>query len=274
METSSSTLSYLSRPSGRIAFDVAGDGPLVVLVPGMGDLRSAYRHVAGPLRDRGYRVVATDLRGHGDSDASFDEYGDEPTAGDLTALVEHLGGGPAVLVGNSMGAGAAVVAAAERPDLVAGLALLGPFVRDGSMGLAKRALLRIAMAPPWIRRVWRAYLPALYAGRRPDDLAAHLDSIDESLRRPGRAAALSRTTATGHHAAEIRLAAVRAPAIVLMGEKDPDFPDPAAEAAWIAEQLDAEVVMVAQAGHYPQSQQPEVVLSALTRFLAGVSFGA
>ena len=41
---------YLSRPEGRIGYDVAGDGPLVVLVPGMGDLRAAYRFLAPALR--------------------------------------------------------------------------------------------------------------------------------------------------------------------------------------------------------------------------------
>ena len=34
------TTSYLTRPEGRIGYDIAGDGPLVVLVPGMGDLRA------------------------------------------------------------------------------------------------------------------------------------------------------------------------------------------------------------------------------------------
>jgi pimeloyl-ACP methyl ester carboxylesterase len=274
MTTPPSTTSFLPRPDGRVAFDVAGEGPLVVLVPGMGDLRSTYRHVVDALRAHGHRVAVTDLRGHGDSDASFDAYGDEPTAGDLIALIEHLDDGPAVLVGNSMGAGAAVVAAAERPDLVQGLALLGPFVRDGSVGPVKRALFRLAMARPWVRLVWRAYLPSLYAGQHPEDLDQHLRAIDESLRRHRHAAAFSRTSRTSHDAPEARLAVVRAPAIVLMGEQDPDFPEPRAEAEWIGEQLDAEVVMVPEAGHYPQSQRPDVVLAALTRFLSEVALGA
>ncbi len=59
--------SYLDRPGGRIGYDVAGAGPLVVLVPGMGDLRAAYRFLAPPLRAAGYRVACADLRGHGDS---------------------------------------------------------------------------------------------------------------------------------------------------------------------------------------------------------------
>ena len=132
------TISYLDRPDGRIGYEVDGNGPLVVLVPGMGDLRSAYRFLAPVLRSAGYRVACTDLRGHGDSDPSFASYGDVETAGDITALIEELGG-PAVVVGNSMGAGAAVYAAAERPELISGLVLVGPFVRNAQTGVVGRA---------------------------------------------------------------------------------------------------------------------------------------
>ena len=52
-----------------------------------------------------------------------------------------------------------------------------------------------------------------------------------------------------------------------MGEKDPDFPDPKAEAAWIAGVLRGDVVMVPNAGHYPESQQPEVTGAAVLQFL-------
>ena len=117
MKTESNTTqgtSYLYRPEGRIGYDVGGVGPLIVLVPGMGDLRAAYRFLAPELRAAGYRVACTDLRGHGDSDANFASYGDVETASDIVALIEELGG-PAIVVGNSMGAGAAVFAAAERP---------------------------------------------------------------------------------------------------------------------------------------------------------------
>jgi len=72
--------SYLTRPEGRIGYDVVGEGPLVVLVPGMGDLRAGYRFLAPALREAGYRVACTDLRGQGDSDATFPSYGDEETA--------------------------------------------------------------------------------------------------------------------------------------------------------------------------------------------------
>jgi alpha-beta hydrolase superfamily lysophospholipase len=53
------SVAYLNRSEGHIGYDVSGTGPLVVLVPGMGDLRAAYRFVTSVLRDAGYRVAST-----------------------------------------------------------------------------------------------------------------------------------------------------------------------------------------------------------------------
>jgi pimeloyl-ACP methyl ester carboxylesterase len=259
----------LARPEGRVAYDVDGAGPLVVLVPGMGDLRQTYRFTAPALRDAGYRVACTDLRGHGDSDSTFPSYGDVETAGDIIALVETLGG-PAVIVGNSMGAGAAVIAAADRPELVRGLVLVGPFVRNARMSAIQRLFLRVAMAPLWAAAAWKSYLPKLYAGRRPDDFDTYRGQVVAAIKRPGHASAFSKTTHTNHDPAAARLRAVTAPTLVVMGEQDPDFSDPTAEAGWIAETLHGEVVMVPEAGHYPQSQRPDVTNEAVIRFLATV----
>ncbi len=216
---------FITRPEGRVAYDIAGAGPLVVLVPGMGDLRATYRFMAPSLREAGYRVVCTDLRGHGDSDATFRTYGDVETAGDVVALIAELGG-PAVLIGNSMGAGSAVLAAAEHPDMVVGLVLLGPFVRDPKVGAMRRVMLRVAMAPLWAAVAWKSYLPRLYAGTRPADFDDYRARVVAALRRPGYARSFSLTTRTSHAPAEARLADVTAPTLVVMGEKDPDFPGP------------------------------------------------
>jgi pimeloyl-ACP methyl ester carboxylesterase len=265
-----SKASFLDRPEGRIGYDVGGDGPLVVLVPGMGDLRSAYRFTAPALRDDGYRVACTDLRGHGTSDTTFSSYGDVETAGDIIALIEELEG-PAVVVGNSMGAGAACFAAAERPDLVNGLVLIGPFVRNGKTSAIRRLMLRIAMARPWAAMTWNSYLPKLYKGQRPVDFEAYRKSVVSSLRQPGYAKSFSLTTRTDHSVAESRLGELAAPTLVIMGEKDPDFPDPRAEAEWISHVLHARVVMVPDAGHYPQSQQADITSRAVRSFLGEVN---
>ncbi len=254
-----SHLLQLDRPDGTVAVEVTGTGPLVVCVPGMGDLRSTFRALVPALVDAGFRVATMDLRGHGDSTATFAEYGDAATAGDIVALLDHLGT-PAVVLGNSMGAGSAVIAASQRPDAVRGLVLVGPFVRQPHMSPLLALAFRLAMTGPWARHVWARYLPTLYAGRRPADLNDHLAAISASLQRPAHARAFRRTTRTSHAPAEAALpAAAGRPTLVVMGAEDPDFPDPAAEAQWIAEQLDGETVLVDEAGHYPHAQRPELV---------------
>ena len=62
---------YLTRPEARIGYDVAANGLLVVLVPGMGDLRAGYRFLAPALRAAGYRVARTDLRTEARSSRAF-----------------------------------------------------------------------------------------------------------------------------------------------------------------------------------------------------------
>lgn len=262
---STSAVQMLRRPGGRIAVEVTGDGPLVVCVPGMGELRSSYRYTVPALSDAGFRVAAMDLRGHGDSDATFDAYDDVAAGQDALAVIDHLGG-PAIVAGNSMGAGAAVWAAAEQPESIAGLVLLGPFVRNTPTNPVLMAMFKVMMWGPWAPRMWASYLPRLYPGRKPPDFAEHRDAIAASMRRPGHARAFTTTTRTSHAPAAARIAQVRCPALVVMGEKDPDFADPQAEARWIGEHLAAEVTMVPEAGHYPQAEYPEVVNENLVEF--------
>lgn len=262
---------YLTRPEGRIGYDVLGAGPLVLLVPGMGDLRSTYRFLRPALVASGYRVVTVDLRGHGDSDTSFSTYGDVPTASDLAALLTDLGK-PAVVVGNSMAAGAAVIVAAEHPELVEGLVLMGPFVREpASTNPFARLFMRLLMAPLWAAPVWSAYMPKLYAGQLPPDFAEYRRTVIDSIRRPGYARAFSLTTRTDHLQAGTSLDRVHTRAVVVMGREDPDFPDPQAECEWIARKLGGRAVMIDDAGHYPQSQQPESLASTVLDFLAEVT---
>jgi pimeloyl-ACP methyl ester carboxylesterase len=266
---------YLDRGAGRrIAYDVRGDGPLVVCMHGMGDLRSVYRFTAPVLVDAGYRVATFDLRGHGDSSDGFDAYDDVALATDALDLVDHLGGGPAALVGSSMGAGAAVYAAAEQPASVAAVALLAPFVRDAKMSAAARLSISLLLRKPWGPGAWASYYRRFYPGNPPADIADHQRRIKESLRRGDHLASFRATAGSSHAPAEQRLSRVTAPALVVMGDKDPDWPDPVAEARFVEDALRAELVVVPGAGHYPMAERPDLVNPALVAFLGKAFAGA
>ncbi len=267
--TAAPATAYLARPTGRIAYDITGAGPLVICLPGMGDLRSVYRFLAPVLAEGGFRVATMDLRGHGESDTTFDAYDDVAAGTDLVALAGHLGG-PAILIGNSVGAAAACWAAAEAPKQTAGLVLLGPFVRNGSTTPLGKILFRLALLRPWGRAAWNAYFRTLYPTRHDAEFDAHSAEVVASLHRPGHWNAFQATTRTSHDPVEARLGEVHTPTLVVMGEKDPDWPDPTAEARWIAERLGARTLMVPNAGHYPQAEFPEVVSPLVAEFARGV----
>ncbi|MDM7855608.1 alpha/beta fold hydrolase [Cellulomonas alba] len=268
---------YLQRPEGRIAYDLTGpaDAPLVVLVPGMGDLRGTWRDIAEPLAAAGHRVAAMDLRGHGDSDTTFTTHGDVVTGQDVLALVDELGG-PAVLVGSSMGAGSVAWAAAERPSAVAGLVLTGPFLRNpptGGLTVALTKLLyRALFARPWGAGAWTGYYrKTLSRGAKAPWFDEHVAAVHASMSRPANLRSFRHLCVQLTHApVEKRLGEVQAPAIAFLGERDPDFADPAAEGAWIGRRLGAEVVMLSDVAHYPQHQAGEQVAERTLAFLAAL----
>jgi pimeloyl-ACP methyl ester carboxylesterase len=268
--TVNSTL-LLARDGGRIAYDVQGNGPLVICAPGMGDLRQTFRYLVPAVVEAGYRVATFDIRGHGESDLTFTSYDDEAEASDILALIDHLGG-PATVVGNSMGSAAGIIAAAERPELVSGLVLAGAYARNPKVNPFMKALMWVALAPAWAASVWKSYLPKLYAGTPATDQDQYLATVIASLRAKGYGTGFSKTARTTTHApAEAALPRVSAPAIVVMGALDPDFAKPTEEAAWIGEQLGGQVLMVPEAGHYPLAQRPEITNQAVLTFLASIN---
>ena len=95
---------FLDVPGGRIAYDVTGSGPLVVVSHGIGDRRQAYRFLAPMLGQAGYRVASADLCGHGNSSMGWASITRTDVAGDLLAVIGQLGG-PAVIAGHSISGG-------------------------------------------------------------------------------------------------------------------------------------------------------------------------
>jgi pimeloyl-ACP methyl ester carboxylesterase len=259
------TTQFLSTRAGRIAYEETGSGPLVICVPSMGDLRQEYRFLAPRLVASGYRVASMDVRGHGESSTGWSDYSVAGVGSDILALADHLGGGPAFVYGTSMAAGAAVWAAAEAPAALRGIILSGPFVRGGSTWLG--ALLSLIFSRPWGPAAWQRYYTGLYPSRQPEDFAGYAARLRANLAEPGRIEALQAMLRASKAAAEARLARVSTPTLVLMGSKDPDFKDPAAEAAWVARSVRGETCLIEGAGHYPQAEFPAETAAVLLPFL-------
>ncbi|WP_435298560.1 alpha/beta fold hydrolase [Timonella sp. A28] len=261
----SSRTHHLTRDTGQIAYNVAGAGPLILCVPGMGETKESYRDLIPHLTAAGYTVATMDLRGHGESGTTFHQFDNRALASDILALIHELSG-PAIVVGSSMAAGAAVIAAAQTPHAINGLVLTGPFVRN-SASPVMAALFRIALMRPWGRLAWIRYYSSLFATKRPAWLEAHIAERNKQLKQLERWKAFTATTTTDHSHAEAVLGAVQAPTLVIMGTRDPDWKYPQAEAQWIAQQLDCETLLVEAAGHYPHVEEPTVTAQVITTAL-------
>jgi pimeloyl-ACP methyl ester carboxylesterase len=272
---------FLALDEGTLAYDIAGSGPLVVLAHGMGDSRQAFRFIVPALVAAGYRVAAVDLRGCGESSVGWTTYTRSAIAGDLLALVRHLGG-PAVLVGHSIAGGAVTIAAADAPELVTAVVELGPFTRKqkirlGDFGVApyrRGALHLIATTMLGSIRQWVKYLDVAYPGAKPADWSARLAEITTSLEQPGRMKVLQKMGSLPPVDAGEALPRVTRPVLVVQGSADPDWVSPRAEGEAILADLPAglgQLAMIEGAGHYPHVEAPRETLEAMLPFLSTVA---
>ena len=110
----------------RLAAEVAGEGPAALLVHGFPDSRRVWRHQIGPLGEAGFRVIAPDLRGFGESERpeGVEAYRVTLLVDDLLELLDEHGVERAHVVGHDWGAGIAWVLAGRHPDRVLSLAAL------------------------------------------------------------------------------------------------------------------------------------------------------
>lgn len=262
---------------GTIAYEVTGSGPLVVLAHGMGDSRDSYRFVVPQLVSAGYRVANLDLRGCGESSADWPTYTRTDIAGDLIALVRHLGS-QAVLVGHSISGGAVTIAAAQAPELIQGIVELGPFTRKQSIRLGdlrvkqyRTGMTRLLMtgllgSVTW----WHAYLDVAFPGRKPADWTDQLRHIEARLNEPGRMKAMRRMAQSAPLDAGAQLGNVRCPALIIEGSLDPDWAEPRAEGEAIVAAMPtglAQLAVIEGAGHYLHTQFPDETVELLLAFL-------
>jgi pimeloyl-ACP methyl ester carboxylesterase len=174
-----------------------GDGPAVVLLHGLTSTRRGVVHGSRHLARRGFRLIAYDARGHGDSspapDPSAYEYSD--LVGDLEAVIAHFGIDRPMLVGSSMGAATAMTWTLENRRRVPALVQVMPaYTGDEEDPVPPADFERIASAleedgvegfveasrPKELPEEWREM--ADKATRQRMERNRHLDAIADALR--------------------------------------------------------------------------------------------
>ena len=235
--------------------ETGGGATTLCLVHGAGGNTHAWIRQLEGLADVA-RVVALDLPGHGESEGEgcrrIEDY-----ARVVRGFIRAAGLGPVVLGGHSMGGGVAQTVALEHPELLAGLVLVGTGAR-----------LRV------LPRVFEL-LASDYADGCAFVTAMALSAAASQALKDGARAAMLGTrpqVTIGDFAAcdafdvMARIGAIRARALAICGEEDQLTPPRYAE--FLAAKIPgARLLLVEEAGHFVQLEQPEIVNAGIREFL-------
>jgi len=267
------TTGVLVRPGARLAYEVSGDGPAVVLVHGFGLDMRMWDPQVDHLATR-CQVVRYDCRGFGAS-GPFDPAVPYTHAGDLIALLDHLGLAQGVLAGLSFGGRVVLQAALAAPGRIRGLVLLDavldgvPWDPESAAALdvaAQQAQDRGLLAG---RAAWLAHPLFATAGQQPQ-VASALATMVAGY--PGQ----HWTGHDPHQPAQPQpidvLEELTMPVLVAVGQHDvPGFLE---MSAVLARRLPgAQYHRVAGAGHMINLEQPDAVNTLLTGFLDRIPMG-
>lgn len=239
-----------------------GDEPLV-LVHGAGTSGAIWRRAMGLLAAR-RKVVAPDVPGYGGSPPAGRGFALEEVTQCLSAgLDEACVGAPYDLVGHSMGGAIAQTLALARPERLAGLILVGTSARLRVLG---RILELLRERPGEGVGVIQGLS---YAAATPAERVAVVDRV---LRQCAPLVTLGDYLACDRYDARPRLGAIRMPTLVVAGTED--RLTPVKYSRFLTDAIaGARLVEVADAGHFPQLEQPAAVNAAIREFLVSLPRG-
>lgn len=254
----------------RLALSVAGSGPLVLLLHGIGGNRHNWAAQLGPVAAAGFTAAAWDARGYGNSDdtggLAFNDF-----VGDVGRVLDHFGAAQAHLVGLSMGGRIALVFAGRHPERVASLTLAdtsagaAPDPARVELFLAKR--LRPLMDGATIADIAPALVDELAGPSASPEARAALFESHVALRRESYMATLRAATAFADWPA---FEAIAVPTLVLVGSEDRIAP-PALARAMAAAIPGARLAVIEGAGHVSNVEAPGAFSAAVLAFLAEVA---
>jgi 3-oxoadipate enol-lactonase len=269
------TESLVAAPDGSLlAVTVDGDGPPLLLIPGLGATRIVFRPLM-PLLTAHFRVAVYDQRGIGASEVAAGPYTTAQLAADAAGVLDSLRIDRAIVLGASFGGLVAQQLAVGYPHRLAALVLAatgpGPsHLVEQPVPAASDALLGKGARSP--EEAYRIACRVLYSRSFQE---AHPEFIEEQIRdratRPidGRAFRAQLAASQGHDTWDA-LPSISAPTLVLHGSEDAVLP--LANARLLAQRIPgARMVVFEGAGHLFFHEEPERTAAVLEEFAREVS---
>jgi pimeloyl-ACP methyl ester carboxylesterase len=262
----------------RLHYVEEGEGPLVVMLHGFPEFWVSWRKQIPALVAAGYRVIAPDLRGYGESSRpeEVDAYRLLLVVQDIAGLIVQ-NGGRCVLVGHDWGGIASWVLAMLHPSLVEKLVIMNaphfvPMRREidrslnQKLRLAYQLFFSLPVLPEIFIRLFGKMLMSRIGSFTPEEVRTYV----EAWRRPGATTAmLNYYRAIRKHRAELRsiVRKLEMPVMLVWGERDPVFKKEMSEnfGEWVP---NLRLERIPEAGHFVQTDAAEKVNALLIDFLA------
>jgi len=270
----------VTTPRLRHSVVEAGTGEPLLLLHGFTGAKEDFADFVDGFADRGWHVLAPDLRGHGASDhpPAEGDYSLRTFADDAWALVDELGWASFHLLGHSMGGMVAQLVALDAPERLHSLVLMD--TAPGAVEGVDPDLAALAVAVA--REEGMARLADLYAtvdtgppapsdARVRAERPGYVEFADRKLRSssPAMYAAMATELLAADDRSD-RLAGLGVRTLVVVGEEDVDFVGPSERLA--AAIPGAELAVITGAAHSPQFENPDRWWKVVSGFLgAGVS---
>ncbi len=168
----------------QIAYSDEGQGPAIVLIHGFPLNRAMWAPQVEALTSAGYRVVAPDLAGFGESECGDEPYSMDRLADDVAQLMPHLGIGRAVVGGMSMGGYVLLNLLERHPKRIAGAAfLVTRCTADDHAGREKRDSMAEAVRQGRRQEVIDAFVQLVFAPRTLEENPALVDQVREIMKK-------------------------------------------------------------------------------------------
>lgn len=257
---------YLDVFGCRLRYIDQGSGDPVVLLHGLGADKSVWEKSIDRLASSN-RIVAFDQIGFGESDKPTIPYSASTFYEFLMASLDQLGIEQTTLVGNSMGAWVALIAALRSPERVRRLVLVGPaFLYGMPEGLTTEDLIRranpasLAEMEAYLQRIF--YNPAFRGIKEvQNSFAKHLAKGDGHTIR-----AVCEFLVTGEDAIARNIGSILQPTLIVHGRNDGVSPMGGSERLQ-SELPNAELAVIDECGHWPQIEKSEMFIRILCGFL-------
>jgi len=252
----------------QLGYDEAGEGPPVLLIHGFPLCRRMWDPQMQALAAAGFRAVAPDLRGFGESEPGTEAGSTDLLADDLIALLDHLGIRKAVVAGMSMGGYVMLNLLARYPQrFSAACFIVTRADADDETARGKRNHLIAEVDAGRPGAVPDAFTPLLFADQAVADRSGLVEKVHAwmaAASSPGLVLGLEAIRDRGDSSALLPRLSIP---VLVMGARE-DKAIPPEKSTDLAEHIPgARLCMLSDAGHMANIEQPDAFNSALLDFL-------